>query len=372
MKAHYSGHLKPVQTKTGKHYQMVIEGPRDVVTGKRQRKYETLRMPKREAERLLHQRIAELNTGLDEHVKPQLITLKGWFRDWMALYKQDLSPSTQVDYEWRFTHYIAPYFGSQSLSEIHGIEMQKFINSLQKGKKPLSSKSIRNTYNILNAMFSKALALHLIQENPCSTVSLPKKDSKPRSALNREEVARYLECAEGTDLALIFILEFSLGLRLGELCGLRWQDIDLDKGTAHICNTRINAGGKVIEKGPKTAAGNRTIVLGAKLISRLRLYKETACGAYVIVKSDGTPYSPSSITRKVRRFQKKHGLPSVSVHEMRHTNASLLCEAGVDPITVKERLGHSDIATTLGIYTHATQSMEKRAAEKADEMIETV
>ena len=155
-----------------------------------------------------------------------------------------------------------PYFGSQSLSEIHGIEMQKFINSLQKGKKPLSSKSIRNTYNILNAMFSKALALHLIQENPCSTVSLPKKDSKPRSALNREEVARYLECAEGTDLALIFILEFSLGLRLGELCGLRWQDIDLDKGTVHICNTRINAGGKVIEKGPKTAAGNRTIVLG--------------------------------------------------------------------------------------------------------------
>ena len=85
-----------------------------------------------------------------------------------------------------------------------------------------------------------------------------------------------------------------------------------------------------------------------------------------------SPYGSSSITRKVRRFQKKHGLTSVFVHEMRNTNANLLCETGVDPITVKERLGHSDIATTLGIYTHATQSMEQRAAEKADEMIGTV
>ena len=85
-----------------------------------------------------------------------------------------------------------------------------------------------------------------------------------------------------------------------------------------------------------------------------------------------SPYGSSSITRKVRRFQKKRGLPSVFVHEMRNTNANLLCEAGADPITVKERLGHSDIATTLGIYTYATQSMEQRAAEKADEMIGTV
>ena len=85
-----------------------------------------------------------------------------------------------------------------------------------------------------------------------------------------------------------------------------------------------------------------------------------------------SPYGSSSITRKVRRFQKKRDLPSVFVHEMRNTNANLLCEAGADPITVKERLGHSDIATTLGIYTHATQSMEQRAAEKADEMIGTV
>ena len=78
MKAHYSGHLKPVQTKTGKHYQMVIEGPRDVVTGKRQRKYETLRVPKREAERLLHQRIAEILA--DQAYGMGDFTLMGVFR----------------------------------------------------------------------------------------------------------------------------------------------------------------------------------------------------------------------------------------------------------------------------------------------------
>ena len=370
MKAHYTGHLKTVQTKTGKHYQLVIEGPRGA-DGKRQRRYETLRLPKREAERLLHQRLAELNAGLDTTEKPEKILMSGWFSDWMSLYKQDISESTRVDYEWRFAHYIQPWFGKQALTDLNGIEIQKFINSLQTGEKPLSSKSIRNIYNVLNAMLSKAELLHLIPENPCSGVSLPKKNPKPRSALSREEMLMYLACAKGQDIELILLLEFALGLRLGELCGLRWKDVDLDRGIVCICNTRINAGSKVIEKGPKTAAGNRTIVLGEKLVARLSEYKAGALGEYVVAKSDGAPYGPSSITRKVRRFQKKYNLPAASVHEMRHTNASLLCESGVDPVTIKERLGHSDISTTLGIYTHATKTMEQRAAEKVDDLINT-
>ena len=166
-------------------------------------------------------------------------------------------------------------------------------------------------------------------------------------------------------------MEFAFGLRLGELCGLRWKDVDLDRGTVCICNTRINAGNKVIEKGLKTAEESCTVVLGEKLVASLREYKAGALGEYVVAKSDGTPYSPSSITRKVRRFQKKYNLPAASVHEMRYTNASLLCESGVDPMTVKERLGHSDISTTLGIYTHTTKTMEQRAAEKVDDLINT-
>lgn len=172
-------------------------------------------------------------------------------------------------------------------------------------------------------------------------------------------------CAKGQNIELILLLEFTLGLCLGELCELRWKDVDLDRGTVCICNTRINAGNKVIEKSFKTAEESSTVVLGEKLVASLREYKAGALGEYVVAKSDGAPYSPSSITRKVRRFQKKYSLPAASVHKMRHTNTSLLCESGVDPVTVKEQLGHSDISTTLGIYTHVTKTMEQRVLKRS-------
>ena len=116
------------------------------------------------------------------------------------------------------------------------------------------------------------------------------------------------------------------------MAALRWPDIDLDKGIVHIHLNRVNAGGKVIEKPPKTSAGVRDIDLGDRLVQILAAYREEANGPFVLSAGPtGQPYSPDTLTRKFKRFLERNGLPDIRLHDMRHINATLLCEAGGRP-----------------------------------------
>lgn len=367
----YTGHLIPRETSKGKHYQMVIEGPRDPVTGRRSRRYETLHLSKREAEKLLHQRLADLNRGMAE-VKSSK-TLGEWLDEWMELYMKGIAPSTASDYRWRIDHYLKPQLGSERLRELDGIMLQRYVNSLTESSehrsKPLSAKSVRNIVNILSAALKTAQALHLIPYNPCDALHLPKLTKPKTNVLTAEQVRQVMQAASGTDIYLLLILGFMLGLRRGEMAALRWDDFDFDKGVVRISRSRVNAGGQVIEKAPKTSAGLRSIDLGDKLVMVLQEYRDKAAGPFVLSREDGQPYSPDSLTRKFKRFLEKNGLPDIRLHDTRHTNATALCEAGVDPKTAQVRLGHASISTTLGIYVHTTDSLCKQAAEKIDELI---
>ena len=193
---------------------------------------------------------------------------------------------------------------------------------------------------------------------------------KPKEAvLTPEMVQKLLSAAYGTDVYLILILGFALGLRRGEMAALRWPDIDLDKGIVHIHLNRVNAGSKVIEKSPKTSAGVRDINLGDRLVQILKSYRGKANGPFVLSRADGQPYSPDTLTRKFKRFLERNGLPDIRLHDMRHINATLLCEAGVDPKTAQVRLGHASITTTLGIYVHTTDGLCRQAADKIDKIL---
>ena len=362
----YTGHLEIRNGKTGKHYQLVIEGPRNPVTGKRQRQYETVLLAKREAERLLYQRLAELNAGIYKISSPKL--LSSWLEEWMDLYKRDLSPTTKADYMWRIQHYIIPELGNISINQLGGIEVQRFINALTNADHPLSGKSIRNILIVLRAALQKAVELHLISENPCDHVSLPKKGGKKPGYLECKQVESFLQRAKGENdcIYLLLLLAFSLGLRRGELVALRWNDFDLNAGTVRIHSNHVLANGRVIEKNPKSEAGVRVLALGPKLTGELKKYRNTAAGPFVISKKDGTPYNPDSLSQKFRRFLERNDLPHIRLQDTRHTNATLLCGAGVDPKTVQARLGHADISTTMNIYVHALQENSRKAAELID------
>ena len=364
----YAGHLEVKEGAKGKHYQLVIEGPRDPATGKRRRKYETVLLPKREAEKLLHQRLAELNAGIYRISSPKL--LGSWLTEWMELYKQDLSPTTKADYTWRISRYLIPGLGNIPLGTLDGIAVQRFINNLSQSDPPLSSKSIRNIVIVLRAALQKAADLHLIRENPCDHISLPRRHTQPAEALDFQQVDQFLCCARGDDkIYLLLLLAFSLGLRRGELAGLCWDDFDLQAGTVYIHHNRVVAGRKVIDKSPKSAAGTRILAIGPKLAAELAPYRVKAAGPFVFSKKDGLPYNPESLSQKFHRFLQRHGLKKVRLHELRHTNATLLCGAGVDPKTVQTRLGHADMSTTMNIYVHTLPENGRKAAELIDDIL---
>lgn len=238
---------------------------------------------------------------------------------------------------------------------------------------------IRNAFNNLNAAMKRAVILRMLPFNPCEGVVLPKLVKPNVTVYNQKQIKQVLKSAKGTDIYLLVLLGLSGGFRRGELAALRWERIDLEKGTVKICDNRVHASKTVVEKSPKTTSSNRTVRLGAEVIDELReakaAYDEAAQKpgfrdlGYVICKEDGTPYHPDSLTKKWERFTAKSSLPHIKLHGMRHTNATALIGAGVNEKVVSERLGHSDVATTLRTYTHVLPSMDEEAAAKMDSIL---
>ena len=152
-----------------------------------------------------------------------------------------------------------------------------------------------------------------------------------------------------------------------------------EKQTIKVCENRVHANKSVIQKAPKSAAGNRIITVGNDVIAELQKakneYDERAKEAwfhnlgYVVCKEDGTPYHPDSLTQKWKRFTARHNLRHIKLHGMRHTNATTMIAAGVSPRVVQQRLGHADVSVTLNIYSHVLERTNREAANTIDALI---
>lgn len=242
----------------------------------------------------------------------------------------------------------------------------------------LSPKNIRDTYNNVNAAMKKAVKLRIISRNPCDAVELPKLKKYRAKVYNAETIRELLDVANGTDMYLPVFLLVMVGLRRGELLALRWKDIDFKKNILKVRKNMVNGEKGSVIKSPKTEAGIRDISLGKDVVDVLRIAKckydedkeEYGYGfqdlGFVIRQKDGSPYKPDSMTQKWERFIKANDLPKIRLHDLRHSNATALIQAGVNPRVVQQRLGHSDVNITLNTYTHVLPEMDMEAAEKLD------
>lgn len=161
------------------------------------------------------------------------------------------------------------------------------------------------------------------------------------------------------------------------MAALQWKDVDFSKGTVSITQNRVHVKNSVVQKAPKSKAGNRIIKAGQDVLTALRDAKATYDDAvattpgfkdigFVLCKENGEPFHPDSITQRWERFVAKHGLPSIRLHDLRHSNATALIAAGVSPKVVQHRLGHANVNITLNTYTHVLPSMDEDAAAKLD------
>ena len=371
-----SGHLKPRKNKDGStSYQITIELDRDPITGKRKRHYVTVNGTKKQAQIELRRLLTEYESG--NIVNPSTMPLKAWVTQWLNDYNPNIEDTTRDSYEEKIRNHIAPNIGTIPLKSLNAMAIQSWINDMK--KRGLSSKTIRNTFNILNPALKKALEMQMIKSNPCESAVLPKLQKPKITVYDTAQIKQVLSTAKGTDIYIMVLLGLSLGLRRGEICALKWSHINWDSKTIKIDENRVHAKKSVKEKAPKTDAGTREITVGDDVLAELQKanseYRQKAKAVgfhdldYVIYKEDGKPYHPDSLTQKWTRFTKKNKLPHIKLHGTRHTNATAMIQAGVSAKVVQERLGHSDVGTTMRYYVHTLPSMNQEAAEKLDSIL---
>lgn len=340
--------------------------------GNRVRKYRTFDT-KRDATRAFNEHKVKMDKGTQ--IMPSEYTFAQWLDYW---YKDIILPqieeTTAYGYRGMIENYLKPQLGEIRLQKLTARDIQQYYTWLM-DEKELSPNTVIKHHNLLTNTLNAAERQEYITKNPMRAVSPPKKRQREAKFYTPEQLGILLDKAVGTRLELpVFICAY-LGLRRGELCGLRWNDVDLEHQTITIENTRTQAGKKEIEKGTKTASSTRTLYLPDTLCDMLKAAREhqQACRAeyknayddndYVVVMEDGRPFRPNYLSELFGKFLADNDLPKIVLHELRHTFASLSNQAGIPAYNIGKALGHSTPATTQKIYTHLLDQTHTQAVE---------
>lgn len=270
---------------------------------------------------------------------------------------------------------------AQKICNSFGLDFNKMFKMTN--EKPLSDKTIKNHHTDISAIFSFAERWGLIHSNPAKKVDLGKISKKQVKYYDDIQTAKLFKALENEPFTYrtIIFLALDVGLRSGELCGLKWEDVNFDTGVLSINKQRqyVSTYG-IMERQPKTENGIRTITLSSQIITMLKQYKQKQAedklrlgsawknGEYLFKHDDGQDLHPTRPYKWFMKFLKRHNLPKITFHELRHTNASLLIANGVDAVTLSKRLGHADKTVTLNTYSHAIQSKETQAATTMDNL----
>ena len=248
--------------------------------------------------------------------------------------------------------------------------------------KLLSEKTIRNHMGIISSILATAVRWNVIKDNPMLRIDMKKVQKPQPKYYNDEQVADMLNVLSNEPLSLITMvyLTIDIGLRRGELTGLTWDDVNFETSQISINKQRhYVVGCGTIKDKPKTESGVRTVTASQTVMSLLKKYRNQQLEQrlklgtawknepYIFVLDDGTPISANLPYKWFVDFLKRHNLPLISFHQLRHTNASLLISSGEDIVTVSGRLGHADKNITLNTYSHLIKSKEVQVANRMDE-----
>ena len=360
--------------------------------GKPIKKTKTVHGTKKEAEIELAKFVADVQNGMVIEGK----SLK--FSEFTEIWKRDygskeLAPSTYKRYCRMLETRLLPYFGHFYVNKIKPTDIMQFYDLLSKDTqlvrkkdndgnktlKPLSGKTILEHHRLLRAMLHKAVYWQVIVSNPAERVQPPKAKKPKRKYYDDYQCKILLENLEQLDEEQIkyktaIILTVFTGVRLGELMGLEWNDIDFRNGIVSINrSSQYLADTGVFTKVPKTESSIREIAIPDFVISLLEEYKlwyEEQKSLYgelwinsnrLFVQADGKPMHPSTISKWFVKFIGQIGLPVINFHGLRHTNATLLIAQNIDVAVVAARLGHAQITTTFNFYVHPIIAHNKKA-----------
>ncbi|MFA7078604.1 MAG: site-specific integrase, partial [Syntrophomonas sp.] len=320
--------------------------------------------------------------------EPNQVTVRQWLENWMEVYQANtITPNFYVRRLDLIKLHINPTLGDKQLMKLRPADIKALYNRLEKngkvdGSGGLSSQSIRHIHNILNPTMKQAVKEGLIAKNMVADVRPPKlvrtKEARP---LDKEEASRYLKQIANHRLYAAFLLELTTGLRRGELLGVQWGDLNPDTGALKIrrqvSRVKLPGNPSTLEYAPlKTPSSYRTIMLPAITLKALESHRkqqnEEKMRWRTIYPDEDlifcTPLGGKLDTRRLYHVHIKAledaKIPHTAFHNLRHTVATVLLQAGENIKTIQDMLGHSDVETTLNCYSHVLEDMKKGAADK--------
>ncbi|MFE0653812.1 tyrosine-type recombinase/integrase [Streptomyces sp. NPDC059534] len=304
--------------------------------------------------------------------------LSEWLPYWL---EQHVEPrrklSTYDKYEAHVRIHLLPMLGTRSLESLSTADVRRFLTRVQKEKTAATAKE---AHRVLRTALSGAVRDELITRNVASLVEPPRAKQREIRPWTLEETLKFLEAARGESLYAAFVLAIAMGLRRGELVGLRWSDLDLENRVLHVRQQTQRRRGKLYQDDPKSRR-RRVIPLPALCIAPLRWHRlkqrEMFAATGVTWSEDGPVFAtrngrtvePRNVYRAFTRVAADAGLRVVRLHDARHGCATLLTAAGVAPRVIMEILGHSQISITMEVYTHVVDDTKREAISHMDRML---
>jgi integrase len=315
-------------------------------------------------------------------------------RDWLPTVRRRLAESTWESYERNIRHHVVPHIGSIQLQALDGGMLTKLYTDLLasgrvrgKQSKGLKPRTVRYVHTIVHAALDDAVRWRRVPLNAADQATAPSaKAAKPpeMKVWSGPELAAFPELCQGDRYYYPWVFLATTGCRRGEALGLRWSDLDLDAGTASIRQqvvplTKANGRGREGRIVDGTKGGDaRVIELDTRTIAVLRdwrkeqAHEQLRAETYedhglIFPRSDGKPFHPEVFSKTFDRRVRQEAfgdLPTIRLHDLRHTWATLALKAGVDVKVVSERLGHSSPVIAWTIYQHVVKGMQTDAAER--------
>lgn len=353
-----------------------------LVDGKRKYHSKIIHGNKKTAQQYLNKILREKDLG--ELIKPSRELLAEHMNEWLEKEaKTRVRAKTYQNYKDMVNLYINPALGDTILSNLTPTQIKGVYSTMI--DKGLSPKTVKNTHGVLRNALEQAVKWGKLNRNPAELVSLPRQNKQEMKVLTPEQTINFLDAVVNSRWKALFSLLVTTGMRPSEALGLKWKDVELENERVTVNRTLTKVDGRWFLEEPKTSRSRRSIPIPSGVVIDLEEHKKEQAAeklkakegeytdhGFVFATKNGSPLDKNNIVnRYFKPLLLSADLPIIRLYDLRHTCATLLLSAGVNPKIVSERLGHASITLTMDTYSHVLPDMQKSATDILDTMLFT-